>query len=818
MADFRSPEGVRPFGPGTPYTPTEATGSAPRTLQPPVSQNLRTRPRDWSGANLTSFQKLRALADVDLVRIVIQDVKGQILGMERAVALKEGIKDTPETQKQLERAKAWVDHPDPGAWLSFRRWLSKMLEEVLVTDALSLYPLHDRAHRFTDPSGRPFGLRQIDGATIVPLVDALGQPPVAPDPAFEQVIQGRVETAFRMGELWYLPRFPRPDSPYGRSNTECVLITINLALRADLADLSYYTDGTLPDGLYAIAADWSPDQIRTYQEDFDAVLEGNEAARRRIRFVPTGTFSETKKRAWDYQFREWMARVVAWAFQVSPMPIAKQMNRATGETMEQSTIESGVRPLAEFIEEPINQFIAGPLGCPDVEMHFGSDETEDGTLVKDRNVAYLGRGVRTINSVRREIGEDDLDPEIGDEPLWDTPSGPVFLKDIIEKRKAEAAAREKALAAPAPTPPASLDEGGAGPKLAPAPAGETDTDAGKAEADLLRWRTFAMRKAAEGKPLRRFESEAIPPHERLRVSTTLQRSYDRGADRLSRQSAIRGAFHSLDVAKGAFTEDLPAAARKPATEIEGILLGWLDAHRDDIIAAALEELPATTAKTAGLGKKLDVDSMLDMGDLVDDLARALAGAVKAGSSDTIDIVGFDFEFDAAPKDALEYAQNRAAELVGKKRIGGVLVDSPTVGVSITETLRDSIRGKVTAAIAEGWSPQKLTAELTDALGKTRAERVARTETALAYNEGAYEVYAAGGQEYVEILDGDGCIPDGHDDLAEKPDGTVGIIQFDRLANGQIWALADFHAHLIGHPNCVRAAIPYEATTSQEAAA
>jgi len=808
MADFRSPEGARPFGPGTPYTPTEATGSAPRTLQPPVSQNLRTRPRDWSGANLTSFQKLRALADVDLVRIVIQDVKGQILGMERAVALKEGVKETPDTAKQIERVKAWVDHPDPGAGLSFRRWLSKVLEEVLVTDALSLYPLHDRGQRFADPTGRPYGLRQIDGATIIPLVDALGQPPVAPDPAFEQVIQGRVETTFRMGELWYLPRFPRPDSPYGRSNTECVLITINLALRADLADLSYYTDGTLPDGLYAIAADWSPDQVRTYQEDFDAVLEGNEAQRRRIRFVPTGTFSETKKRAWDYQFREWMARVVAWAFQVSPMPIAKQMNRATGETMEQSTIESGVRPLAEFIEEPINQFIAGPLACPDVEMHFGSDETEDGTLVKDRNVAYLGRGVRTINSVRREIGEDVIDSEIGDEPLWDTPAGPVLLKDIIARRKAEMAA----LAAPAPTP-LPRDEGGGAPERPQAPAGGTATASGdKADADLLRWRTFAMRKAAEGKTLRKFESAVIPAWVHRRIDLQLRRAHRPDLGVIASSELVRAAF----LGKLA-TEDLPAAAKKSAADIEAILMGWFDAHRDDIIAAALEELPTEKAAGASLAKKLS-DLDLDMGDLVEDLTRAIAGAVKAGTSDTVEIVGFDFDLDTAPEAALEYAQNRAAELVGKKLIGGQLIDSPTVGVSITETLRDSIRGKVTAAIAEGWSPQKLTAELTDALGKSRAERVARTETAIAYNEGAYQVYAEGGQEYVEILDGDGCIPDGHDDLAKKADGTVGIIQFDRLANGQIWTLAQFHAHLIGHPNCVRAAIPYEATTSQEAAA
>ena len=718
------------------------------------------------------------------------------------VAPREGVAETPELTKRLERAKAWVDNPDPAARLAWRRWLSKVLEEILVTDALSLYPLHDRAGRYVDPSGNPYGLRQLDGATIVPLVDNLGSPPLPPATAFYQVIHGLVETHFELGRLWYLPRNVTPDSPYGKSPTEWVLITVNIALRSQLYDLAYYTAGTIPEGLFSISGNWSQDQLARFQDNFDAMLEGRDEARHKVRFVPPGEWHSTKSREWNYEFQEWLARVIAWAFGVSPMPIAKIMNRATAEMQEVSAIESGVRPLAEFVEDVLNDYLAGPLESPDLEAHFGADETEDPEVVKDRNVAYLGRGVRTINSVRREVGEEEVDPEIGDQPIWDSAAGPVFLEDLLEERKARRAAREAAARAgeTVPQPGETVPQPGEtnGPADDPKPA-QDDTDPDDDETpqrELARWASFTLKRARTGAPLRRFQTSALPGRDRARVALQLRRLYRPDLGVIADTAKLRAAF---DLSKD-FQEIPPASLEGPAAAVRRLVERWLEDNRQTLIDNALEELPPETLTEkltrmfSGRVRKKLADVDLSMGDLLDELIAALERAGKAGADDTIAIGGLEGAFDTVPEQAAAFARQRAGELV----------------VDIPQTLMRDIRAKVTTAISEGWSPDRLAGELeSSTIGKARAERIARTETGMAYNEGAADVYEAGGQQYVEILDGPGCTPDGHDDTAGKPEALVGVVQTERLANGQVWTVSQLRQHLLGHPNCVRGSIPYE---------
>jgi len=761
------------------------------------------------------------------------------------VAAREGVAETPDLKKRLERAKAWVDNPDPSARLKFRRWLGKVLEEVLVTDALTLYPLHDRGGSFTDPAGNPYGLRQLDGATIVPLVDVLGAPPLPPATAFYQVIHGIVETHFELGRLWYLPRNLSPDSPYGRSPTEWVLITVNIALRSQLYDLAYFTSGTIPEGLFSITAQWSQQQINTYQENFDTMLEGRDDARRRLRFVPSGEFHDTKARQWDYEFQEWLGRVISWAFGVSPMPIAKIMNRATAEMQEVSAIESGVRPLAEFLEDAMNDYIAGPLESPDIEAHFGADETEDPATVYQRNVAYINAGVRSVESVRKEIGEASPEGEEEVPAFVMTPAGPVFLQDLLAQKEAaeqqdqaridprliqraflevpfmtrdelraslglpsvggalgaEYVVIEKTPIGAAPGPPTGeTPPTKAEPKQA---KDDTDSDADVAlfgdtpERELARWRSFAMTRVARGRPMRKFQTSALPVRDRARIEVGLRRLYRPDLGVIPAPEKVRVLF---DLGKLDFQEVPPASLEGPAQSVRSLVARWIGDHRDALVAGALEELPeeTITGKLARLWpgrmhKKLaDVD--LSMDDLIEDMTAALQRAVKAGSDDTIAIGGFDFSLDSLPEQAVTYAKQRAGELV----------------VEIPQKLMEDIRAKVTTAIAEGWSTDKLAVALVDGtITPGRAERIARTETGFAYNEGAADVYEAAGQEHVEVLDGGGCLPEGHDDTAGEPELVVGIVQDDRLANGQVWTIAQMRQNRLGHPNCVRAFIPYE---------
>jgi hypothetical protein len=90
-------------------------------------------------------------------------------------------------------------------------------------------------------------------------------------------------------------------------------------------------------------------------------------------------------------------------------------------------------------------------------------------------------------------------------------------------------------------------------------------------------------------------------------------------------------------------------------------------------------------------------------------------------------------FDLADKFALEYAQTRAAELVGKKWVDGVLVDNPNAKWAITETTREELRDLIGKAFAETWTPAELAQQIDSAwmFSAGRAEMIAETETSMA---------------------------------------------------------------------------------------
>jgi hypothetical protein len=525
-----TPDGTYPFPAGEPMEPALKPGTPPRALVPPPFGNVMARPRVFSGAKLTPFEQLRALAEFDLVQIALQDCRGQILGMEWEVGVrKEFAKQNVQTE--IDAARAWLDMPDPLADVDFDTWLGKIIEEIYVTDALTLAPRMTRA-------GKPIGLEQIDGATIAVLLDDRGKPALPPNPAFQQVAHGRAETEFLLGEIWYLPRNARPNVPYGRSNVEQVLWTVNLALRRYLDDLSYYTSGNLPDALFAAPAAWNQNQIEEYQAYFDALLEGRTDKRAgALKFVPGGEGAALhilKTRDWAPEFNEWLARVICYAFQVSPLPLVRLMNRGTAETSEQAGIEGGVRPVAQFIASFINRYLKRCLALTKVQFRWLEDEVEDADVVARRNVAYTHGGGQTFNEWREAIGGDPYEGEWAKRPMLVTQAGQVIFLDTIEedlKRKEEQADLMAALLAAGGAP--GSGEGGEEPaddaeeEDAPPPPteklfqAELQRRAVALREDLLKWRRMALKRAKEGKPQRRFESTAIPAHVRERIEKAL---------------------------------------------------------------------------------------------------------------------------------------------------------------------------------------------------------------------------------------------------------------------------------------------------------
>jgi len=848
---------------GTPADPMPATmaaGAPPRGQLHDISANLRTTPRQGWQQELTSFQLLRALSDFDLVRIAITDVTGQVLGTNWEVGVKPEFKEQQDAlQDKVEQVRLAVKHPDPLAGLDFKGWLAPVLDEILVTDALTLYP------RFTR-SGQPIGLEQADGATILPLVDDRGRPPIDKKaPAYQQVIHGRVETEFQQHELWYLPRNRRPHLPYGRSPVENVLTTVNVAIRQQQTDLAWFTTGTMPDSIWSTPAGWSPEQVSAFQTLFDNMMIGNMEARTgRLNFVPGGEgagLHPIKERDWKFEFLEWMGRVICWSFGVSPLPIVKMMNRASGEMHELSSLESGVKPVLTFVEHIVNRFISDVLDVEEVEFRWQADETEDEAVTLARNTAMTGAGAMEIDEWRKQQGLDPvLDGALADlGPIITTPGGPVFLADLVKARepaedtdvaKIDSALIQRAflevpvlrrdeLRASIGAPPiggdagaefitiAASGDGNGGAPVKPTdpvqPAKDPtlpDAESGPVQPDQqaaltalgLACGSYRQRLIKDLQALRRkgkrmhklmvgdvpFKSTCIAPYLR--------------ADGIGWQDISR----VIDCLRKA-EPPLPEAATGVEATISQLFTEWLAGVEAELRAWALRQLTESVkvqpsekvAKlvAARLAKLDDFPPLEFDTDFLNDLTAALESATALGAGEAAGALGITLG--QTPAQAATFALERAGELVGMKFVNGAWVQNPNATFAITNTLRQDIQNKVTLAIEQGWSPGKLAAELNSTLGPARAATIARTETAFALSEGAALGYEDSGVELVEILDGVGCLPDGHDPKAPKAAANKpGVIQFGSQADGQVWTVQQFKEHKIGHPNCVRAAVPF----------
>ncbi|WP_244532362.1 phage portal protein [Methylocapsa palsarum] len=306
--------------------PAEVAG---RQWDYPAGYNLSTVSR---GYEPVSFATLRSIADgYDLLRLVIETRKDQISRHSWTIHARDKAARGNAISKRIGAARDFLARPD-GAH-GFADWLRLLLEETFVTDAAALYKRRDR-------SGRLIALLPIDGTTIKPLIDCWGrtpQPEYVGDAlvypvAYQQILKGYPAINYTARDLIYRPRNVRVNKVYGYSPVEQILTTVNIALRRQAYLLDYFTDGNIPDSLIGVPENWTPSQIASYQKYWDSYFEGEAGRRRRAKFIPGGvakTFIQTKEPELKSPFDEWLARIICFAFSISPQALTQTMNRAT---------------------------------------------------------------------------------------------------------------------------------------------------------------------------------------------------------------------------------------------------------------------------------------------------------------------------------------------------------------------------------------------------------------------------------------------------------------------------------------------------------
>jgi hypothetical protein len=658
------------FGPMQPIMPV-AQEAAGRLWDYPVGLNIRIVPQQ--GEKGVAMWQLRALADsCDLLRAVIETRKDQMAKMEFNILPKDPKDRSAGIMKRCAQVEEFLAWPDKAH--DWGTWLKALLEDLLVIDAPAILPRYTRG-------GKLYGLEVLDGATINRLIDEHGRSPLPPSPAYQQILHGVPAVDYTRDQLVYKPRNVRSWRNYGFSPVEQVIMITSIALNRTVFQFNYYREGTIPDAFAGVPKEWTPQQIAEFQKYWDALLEGNLAQRRKIKFVPTETASihETKLAPLKDEFDEWLARVICFAFSISPAPFVRVMNRATSETLKQAALEEGLAPMMNWVEGLMDLLIAKYLQEPELRFEWKLQEDIDADTRSQIEERDVQSGIRSIDEVRLERG---LDP-IGFPNAVFTAQGPILLKDILAQSEAQAAAK-----------------GGAGNGKAAAEGKTADEWQEIKEAlhkagldDLLKLDRQALFQLAKAqvRPINR---------ERPRIRALRQKLAEllRGTFRRWARSAARNVINAYDKLARAEAEEDEVQKILMAIDTRGWAVIW------------------------------------------DDMAPLLTAVTREGVAQAFLQIGFspEAEMAAAANDlAANWARSWAAELVGKIWQDGVLVDNPDDRYSLLQSTREMLRADVAQALEEGWSSSRLADAIRDSYGfsETRAQMIARTETVRADIQG-----------------------------------------------------------------------------------
>jgi HK97 family phage portal protein len=404
------------FSPGQPLVPVDQERL--RTWQFPVGYNLVYTPRSWEEVG---FAELRALAEYYLVAMAIETRKDQIEKFEWAIVSRDPDSPRSDADRRIAALTEFWNHPDGDT--PFATWLRTAVHDVLTIDAPAFEIRRTRG-------GDIIGLDIVDGATIKVLVDDTGRRPIPPAPAYEQVIHGRPWRLLTTEELLYVPRNIRANHAYGFGPVEQIMLYINIGLRRALTQLHYYTVGNVPEGLICAPEGWSAEQIRSFQEWFDSILSGNLAERNKVVWAPAGAkYQAFKSSPIERDFEEWLARVVCYVYSLPPTSLVNQVNRATGETMQEAAVSEGNQPLMAWTKRLADRVIQRHMGHDDLEFAWQVEDPLDPEDQATMLVNLVKVGAITINEARAERG---MDPLPGcDEPLYLQGATPQTIDSII---------------------------------------------------------------------------------------------------------------------------------------------------------------------------------------------------------------------------------------------------------------------------------------------------------------------------------------------------------------------------------------------------
>lgn len=496
--------GFGPFLPVTPMPidkPREDSGRpSPRRWQYPVGWNLPTGEPGTEGLKLATFATLRSVADMySVARACVNRRISEIVALEwdivpthDAELAMRGDSDTrTDWEKRRKEVREFFQTPDAdrAKYPTFASWLSALLEDLFVLDAVAIW-----LHPPRRPHKGPFhsdlaSLDLLDGSTIRPLLDMHGASPRPPNVAYQQylwgvprvdltaIIQGvdidGVSTAdvaeYRADQLAYLRFHPRAWTPYGYSPVEQALLPITVGLARQQFQWDYYQDGSIPGQFIVPGPDVStPEQIRALQDALNS-MAGDIGAKHRIVVLPPGSKADPQKpMPLADQFDEWIVSQVTMTFGLTPLDLgiaprvravqSPAESREMSQTNSQQGQETRITPVTDWLKDVLFDHIVQHIfGQEDMQWSWGlTTSGEDAGEDISRHVTEVQNAIESIDEARVATGRSPWGlPESSVPIIFGGTQGPVLLSSIGQQPALPAAPPEpgKEQDGKEPTPP-----------------------------------------------------------------------------------------------------------------------------------------------------------------------------------------------------------------------------------------------------------------------------------------------------------------------------------------------------------------------------
>lgn len=454
-----------PFGPGVPLFPAAIDPPRPDTGRPeprfneyPVTSNL-----PGVSDRLVPWKVLRDAADAGgLPRRCIEIRKAEVTTLDWAVTItKQAVEaaqngtDKPRSEiendlrqrmsNDIVRCTNFWEKPDPGQDEDFAEWLSKLLEEHLVLDAVAIYPR-------TTYGGDLYALEILDGSTVKPLRDHRGGRPAPPNPAYQQILwgfprgefiadtdtNGNVLDGFAADRLIYKRRNVRAQTPYGYSAVEQALEDVDVWLRRRKWIRDEYTEGTLPAALIKNTnlSGWTPQQTLEYERELNDTYGGSTAARHRMRVLPPGMEPVTNPdvaERYKPEYDMFLIKQIASHFDVTIAELGFTETGGLGSTgwhEGQADVQQrkGTLPTLRWLQQFLTSASRTHLRMPaELEFRFLGLEEEDAAAADEVAGARVGEARMTLNEDRDRQGQPRYDFPEADMPFIRTGRGLVFL-------------------------------------------------------------------------------------------------------------------------------------------------------------------------------------------------------------------------------------------------------------------------------------------------------------------------------------------------------------------------------------------------------